>query len=106
MSKGISVMLLLAVLTLLASPYMLAAAETSTKITTDGAQSAAFWGAAVVVGLGSLGAGIAVGLTGSAAVGALAEKPELIGKLLIIVGLAEGIAIYGLITAIMILGRI
>jgi len=61
--------------------------------------------AAIAVGLGSIGAGIAVGSSGSAAIGALAEKPELLGKLLIIVGLAEGIAIYGLLIAIMILGK-
>jgi V/A-type H+-transporting ATPase subunit K len=42
---------------------------------------------------------------GSAAVGALAEKPELLGRVLIFVGLAEGIAIYGLIVAILILAR-
>ena len=33
------------------------------------------------------------------------EKPELLGRVLIFVGLAEGIAIYGLIVAILILGR-
>ncbi|MCK7579765.1 MAG: ATP synthase subunit C [Chromatiales bacterium] len=39
-------------------------------------------------------------------VGALAEKPELFGRVLIIVGLAEGIAIYGLIVSILILNRL
>ncbi len=66
------------------------------------------WGmiaAALAAGLASLGAGIAVAGVGSAAVGALAEKPELLGRVLIFVGLAEGIAIYGLIVAILILGR-
>jgi hypothetical protein len=43
---------------------------------------------------------------GAAAVGALAEKPELFGRLLILVGLAEGIAIYGLIVSILILNRL
>ena len=43
---------------------------------------------------------------GSAAVGALAEKPELMGRVLVMVGLAEGVAIYGLIVAILILGKI
>ena len=42
----------------------------------------------------------------TAAVGALAEKPELFGRLLIFVGLAEGIAIYGLIVSILILNRL
>jgi len=65
----------------------------------------AFVAAAISTGLGCLGAGIAVGFVGSAAIGAVAEKPEFTGKSLIFVGLAEGIAIYGLIIAIMILGR-
>jgi V/A-type H+-transporting ATPase subunit K len=62
--------------------------------------------AALAVGIGSLGAGYAVARVGSAAVGALAEKPELMGRVLILVGLAEGIAIYGLIVAILILNRV
>ena len=59
--------------------------------------------AAICTGVGSLGAGIAVAYVGAAALGAISEKPELAGRALIFVGLAEGIAIYGLIIAIMIL---
>lgn len=66
----------------------------------------AFLAAAIAVGVGSLGAGVAVGYVGAAAMGAIGEKPELAGRALIFVGLAEGIAIYGLIIAIMILGKI
>jgi V/A-type H+-transporting ATPase subunit K len=66
----------------------------------------AFISAAVAVGLGSIGAGLAVAFVGAAAVGAMSEKPEIAGKALIYVGLAEGIAIYGLIIAIMILGKV
>ncbi|HBE91759.1 MAG TPA: hypothetical protein DDW55_04250 [Gammaproteobacteria bacterium] len=65
-----------------------------------------FLSAALAAGLSSLGAGIAVASVGSAAIGALAEKPELLGRTLILVGLAEGIAIYGLIISILILNRI
>lgn len=67
------------------------------------------WGlmaAAIAAGLSAVGAAYAVAHVGSAAVGALAEKPELLGRVLIFVGLAEGIAIYGLIVAILILNRI
>ncbi len=67
------------------------------------------WGfisAAAVVGLGSIGAGIAVAYVGSAALGALGEKPEIFGRALIFVALAEGIAIYGVIIAMMILGKL
>lgn len=66
----------------------------------------AFYAAAFSTGLAALAAGIAVAYVGTAAVGALAEKPELTGRVLIFVGLAEGIAIYGLITSIMILARV
>lgn len=65
-----------------------------------------FLSAALSVGIGALGAGIAVGLVGAAAMGTIGERPELIGRALIFVGLAEGIAIYGLVIAIIILGRI
>lgn len=65
----------------------------------------AFIAAALATGLSSLGAAYAVAAVGAAAVGALAEKPELLGRLLIVIGLAEGIAIYGLIISIMILAR-
>jgi V/A-type H+-transporting ATPase subunit K len=67
------------------------------------------WGlaaAAASTALAALGAGFAVAKVGAAAIGALAEKPELFGRLLIFVGLAEGIAIYGLIVSILILNRL
>lgn len=63
-------------------------------------------GAAIAAGLASAAAGYAVAMVGSAAVGALTEKPELLGRLLILVGLAEGIAIYGLIVAVLILNTV
>jgi V/A-type H+/Na+-transporting ATPase subunit K len=66
----------------------------------------AYMAAAIAAGLGVLGAGVAVAAVGSAAMGAISEKPELFARALIFVGLAEGLAIYGLIVAIMILGRV
>jgi V/A-type H+/Na+-transporting ATPase subunit K len=56
--------------------------------------------------LSALGAGYAVAQVGTAALGALAEKPDLFGRVLVMVGLAEGIAIYGLIVAILVLNRL
>ena len=70
------------------------------------AWQAGFLGAALATAASSIGAGIAVGRVGAAAVGALAEKPELFGRLLLLVGLAEGIAIYGLIVSSLILERL
>jgi V/A-type H+-transporting ATPase subunit K len=61
--------------------------------------------AAISVGFASVAAGWAVSTVGSAALGAISEKPELAGRALIFVGLAEGIAIYGLIIAIMLIGK-
>ena len=61
---------------------------------------------ALAAGLAALGAGYAVAQVGTAALGALAEKPDLFGRVLVIVGLAEGIAIYGLIVSILILNRL
>ena len=59
--------------------------------------------AAISVGLGSIAGGIAVAVVGSAALGAAAERPEIMGRALIFVGLAEGIAIYGTAIAAVIL---
>jgi len=58
--------------------------------------------AAVTIGA-SWSAAFAVAKVGSAAMGAVSENPELMGRSLVFVGLAEGIAIYGLIIAIMLL---
>jgi len=70
----------------------------------------AHWGyymaAALATGLSSFGAGIAVSQVGAAAIAAISEKPEMLGRVLIIVGLAEGIAIYGLIISFLIISRI
>lgn len=63
-------------------------------------------GAALATGLSVLGAGYAVGVVGAAALGAIAEKAELFGRTLVFIGLAEGLAIYGLIVSILILGRL
>ncbi|AUS96855.1 ATPase [Clostridium thermosuccinogenes] len=62
--------------------------------------------AALSTGLATIGAGIAVAISSSAALGAISEDSGLLGKSLIFVGLAEGIAIYGLIVSILILGRL
>ena len=83
--------------------------ETETRTAFMASPDIVKWGfasAAAAAGLSALGAGYAVAHVGSAAVGALAEKPELMGRVLVMVGLAEGIAIYGLIISILILNRV
>lgn len=62
--------------------------------------------AALSTGFATIGTGVAVGNVGSAALGAVSEDESILGKTLIYVGLAEGIAIYGLIISIMILGQL
>lgn len=97
-------LLTLATALLWASPAV--AAQAAEPKLTGNAWAWGLVGAALATGLSSLGAGYAVARVGTAAVGALAEKPELLGRLLIFVGLAEGIAIYGLIVSILILDRL
>ncbi|MEA2021755.1 MAG: ATP synthase subunit C [Candidatus Caldatribacteriota bacterium] len=73
---------------------------------TNSSAGMGFLAAALSTGLATIGAGYAVGAVGSSALGAVSEDPNILGKTLIYVGLAEGIAIYGLIISIMILSRI
>ena len=54
----------------------------------------------------TIGAGMAVGPVASAALAVIVEKPEIFGRSLVYLGLAEGIAIYGLVMSILLLGRI
>jgi V/A-type H+-transporting ATPase subunit K len=61
--------------------------------------------AAIAVAGASIGAAFAVAHTGAAALAAMSERPEIFGRAMVIVGLAEGIAIYGLIIAIILIGQ-
>jgi V/A-type H+-transporting ATPase subunit K len=65
----------------------------------------ALLGAGIAIAGSCIGAGIGVSYTGSAALAAISEKPEMFGRAMVFVGLAEGIAIYGLVVAIMLIGR-
>jgi len=57
--------------------------------------------AGLAVGLTGLGAAMAISASGTAAISALAEKPETFFKSFLVVALAEAIAIYGLIVGIL-----
>lgn len=65
----------------------------------------ALMAAAIAVAGSSIGAAFAVAYTGSAALAAMSERPELFGRAMVVVGLAEGIAIYGLVIAMILIGR-
>jgi V/A-type H+-transporting ATPase subunit K len=75
-------------------------------VAVNGSAGLGYIAAAISTGLATIGAGYAVGSVGSSALGAVSENPKILGKTLIFVGLAEGIAIYGLIISILILGRL
>lgn len=60
-------------------------------------------GAALATGTSGIGGGIAVASAASAAIGAMSENEGIMGKTLIFVALAEGIALYGLVISIMII---
>ena len=80
-------------------------ASSTTSSTSGSAAWAALLGAAIAVAGSSIGAAIAVAYTGSAALAAMSERPEIFGRAMVIVGLAEGIAIYGLIVAVILIGK-
>ena len=79
------------------------AVEASTAAGTDWTKAFGYLGAALAVGLSGIASGIAVSNSASAAIGALAENDSTFGKSIVFVGLAEGMAIYGLLVAIIIL---
>ncbi len=80
------------------------AAEAASIVTSDGfATGLGYLSAALSVGLSGIGGGIAVASSASAALGALSENESVFGKSLIFVGMAEGVALYGLLIAFMII---
>lgn len=89
-------------LALSAGPSAAATSAAAGKVSYGGQ---ALIGAAIAVAGSSIGAAIGVAYTGSAALAAMSERPELFGRAMVIVGLAEGIAIYGLVIAILLIGK-
>lgn len=63
-------------------------------------------GAGIPTAVATLGAGIAIGPVGAAALAVISDKPEAFGRSLIFLGLAEGVAIYGLVVTILMLGKL
>lgn len=82
------------------------AAETATVSSSGLATGLGYLAAALVTGLSCIGGGIAVASAASAALGAISEDQTILGKSLIFVGLAEGVALYGLIISFMILSKL
>ena len=97
MTKRILVSLALLAALAVPAAFAQAAAPAAT------ADTARYLAAAAAVGLACIGGGLAVGQIGAAAMAAMSENPELSGKALPYVGLAEGICLWGFIVALMIL---
>ena len=81
------------------------AAKSAAAVSATSSASGALLGAAIAVAGSTIGAGIAVAYAGAAALAIMSERPELFGRAMVIVGLAEGIAIYGLIIGIILIGK-
>lgn len=79
--------------------------QPTTQAADSSARSSALLGASIAVAGCGIGAAIGVAYTGAAALAAMSERPEIFGRAMVIVGLAEGIAIYGLIVGIILIGQ-
>ncbi len=60
-------------------------------------------GAGLAVGLAAIGTGLAQGRIGSAGVGAIAEKPDLVGLVILLIAIPETMVILGFAVAAMVL---
>jgi len=101
-------MILFAVVSVSATFGQEAAAPAAAAISPEQAKVLQFGliAAALAFGFGAIGAGIAIANVGAAAMGAIGERPEIASQALIFIALAEGLVIFGFITALMILGKI
>jgi V/A-type H+-transporting ATPase subunit K len=95
-----------AIVPFVSAPATAAEAEASAPAADSSNNGLGFLGMALATGLACIGAGIAVGSVGSAALGLVGEQPGAIGTTLIYVGLAEGVAIYGIVISIIILSKL
>ena len=103
---GFNLIILVAMIAfLLTATRSVALAPVAQEAASTGLDGTVALAAAISTGIACLGAALAVGMTGSAALGTIAERPESFGRALIFVGLAEGIAIYGLIVSFLILAQ-
>ena len=92
-------------LVFIASAFIFAqeAQNSSTEAESSSASMWRYIAAAVAVGISCIAGGLAVGRIGAAAMGAMSENPELSGKAIPYVGLAEGICLWGFLVALLIL---
>jgi V/A-type H+/Na+-transporting ATPase subunit K len=111
--RGVAVLTVIGMLLLAGAVALLLVAATAGSASAasavgtagTGGSTGALIGAGIAVAGSSIGAGIAVAYTGAAALAIMSERPELFGRAMVIVGLAEGIAIYGLVVGIILIGK-
>jgi len=101
-----SFLVLLGIIILVTPLTLLGAGEGATSAVSGQATAFAFLAAGLSISVSVIGAGIALSRIGAAAMAALAEKPEIMGSAIVFAGLAEGLSIWGLIVAVLILGKI
>lgn len=107
-----SVLILIGVLILVTPLTLFGVEEVAThgkelrEVVSGQATAFAFLAAGLSISVSVIGAGIALSRIGAAAMAALAEKPEIMGSAIVFAGLAEGLSIWGLIVAVLILGKI
>ncbi|WP_298506463.1 ATP synthase subunit C [uncultured Sphaerochaeta sp.] len=109
--KKVSMTFVATALVLLASAFVFApgAYAATTEAAQDGGDynlALVCFSAALAFAVGALAAGMAIGKVGSAAMGAISERPEIASQALIFIALAEGLVVFGFITSLMILGKV
>ncbi|MCK4527445.1 ATPase [candidate division WOR-3 bacterium] len=100
------ILVLLGIIVLVTPFSLFGAEEEVSQVVGEKATAWAFLAAGFSIAVAVLGAGIALSKIGPAAMAALAEKPEIMGTAILFAGLAEGLAIWGLIVAILILVKV
>jgi len=101
-----SILMLIGVVIIVTPLTLFGAEEAGTSVISEQSVGFAFLAAGLSISVSVLGAGIALSKIGAAAMAALAEKPEIMGSAIVFAGLAEGLSIWGLIVAVLILGKI
>lgn len=90
-------------------PFTASAAEATATVAQkygEFATGMGFLSAALVMGIGSIAAGIAVAAAATSAAGATSENPNLFGKVIVFVVLGEGITVFAFVIAFFILNKI
>ena len=107
MKKAIKILLICSIaLAIISSFALISYAQAEANPEQKAEIGLALIGAGIAIGIPGMGAALAMGTASAAAIGAMAEKPEVFTKTLIYIVFIEAIAIYGLVVAFMILMKV